>query len=392
MYKLKIRSFVIEYRERIQAGNVFICFSDCLDQHQTKVSLKSSEIVIKVDDGTHRINTGSFFDINIKSFHSLLVKDTFISFRFITANEKQFNTEVLTVNGTVGKYQRINLTVNTEQEEQVVVINCSNCDSLLTVDKQVTLKRIRELPSSNLDISDWFCHRHDDEKLFDNHDNTTASCFDEKTQQFQPKTGDLFYSPFCLLMNSSQFDNSRLRQKRKLIYCKRCLQLLGENSNAIAKFWCESVKLNSKSFFDVDSPIDLIKNVIRNHLACDGLGYLAPIVKIVFESAMPTDSDKKVHILIQVMDKNLQLLRLNLEDTQLVERRSIKVMYLKLNQETPDDERTLKYWQKDVSTTTFEFSFKMFHALSEYLKTQSEMIPEVYRHNNCFQLSYIEFL
>lgn len=395
MEKLNIKSFVIEFRQRIQAGNCFICFNHDLENHQTKVSLKSTEIVIEVDENTHKIETKSFFYINIKSFHSLMVKDNFISFRFITANEKQFDTEVLKFNDSnqaSNKFQKITLSLDSNKD---VSVTCSNCDSCLTIDKEVNFKRILELPSSNLDVSDWFCHRHDEEKLFDDSTQTkndsSTPCFNEITHQFQPKLHDVFYAPFSLLMNSQVLDKNRLRQKRKLIYCKRCLQPQGEASNAITKFWWESLKFNSKPFFDVASPIDLIKLVIKNHLACDGLMLLAPIVKIIFESAIPID-DKKVHLLIQVMDKNLQLLKLNLEDSQLKERASVKVMYLKLNQDNADDERTLKYWQKDMNMTTFELSFKMFHSLSEYLKTQSELIPDVYRTNNCFQLSYIEFL
>lgn len=390
--QIKIKSFVIEYRQRIQAGNCFISFSNTLDKHQTKVSLKALEIVIQLDDDTHTIETKKFFDINIKSFHSLLVKDSFMSFRFITANEKQFDAEVLKVNGTSGKFQRINLNFDDNKDEENVVITCSNCDSLLTVEKQVTLKRVLELPSSNCDISDWFCHRHGDEKLFDVDHNHDDSCFNETTQQFQPKISDVFYGPFCLLMNSQLFDMNRLRQKRKLLHCKRCLQLMGEIGSAtITKFWWESLKIDGKSFFNVASPMNLIKGVIKNHLSCDSLGFITPIVKIIFESSLPAD-DQKVHILIQVMDRNLQLLKLNLDDLELEERRSIKVMYLKLNQNNADDERMLKYWQKDINIETFDLSIKMFHVLSEYLNSQSELIPEDYRTNNCFQLSYIEFL
>ena len=392
MEKLYIKSFVIEYRQRIQSGNCFICFNNALDKHQTKVLLKSTEIVIQVDEDTRTIETKKFFDINIKSFHSLHVKDNFISFRFITASEKQFDTEVLKLRDTSIKFQSVKINVDSNED---VSISCSNCESCLTIDKKVNFKRILELPSSNLDVSEWFCHRHDDEKLFDDSTEikveSSTSCFNEKTQQFQPKINDVFYAPFCLLMNSQVLDKNRLREKRNLVFCKRCLQLMGESSNGMAKFWWDSVKFNSKPFFDVEKPIDLIKLVIKNHLACDGLVILAPIVKIIFESAFPTD-DKKVHIIIQVMDKNLQLLKLNLEDSQLKERASVKVMYLKLNPDNADDERTLKYWQKDNNVTTFELSFKMFCALCEYLKEQSLLIPDVYRTNNCFQLSYIEFL
>jgi hypothetical protein len=393
MEKLKIKSFVIENRSRISAANCFIAFSKSLDKHQTKVSLKALEIVIQVDDDIYKIETKKFFDINVKSFHSLLVRDNFISFRFITSLENQFDAEVLKVNGTCNKFQRVSLTIDDNKDEESVTITCSNCDSQLTVDEVVTLRRVLELPSSNLNVSDWFCHRHGDEKLFEDPQTTNGSskCFNEETQQFQPKTNDVFYGPFCLLMNAQLFEKNRLRQKRKLSYCKRCLQLMGESSSSIVKFWWESVKISGRPFFNVASPINLVKNVIKNHLSSDGLGFLTPIVKIIFEASLPAD-DQKVHILIQVMDKNLQLLRLNLDDSKLVERRSIKVMYLKLKEDNDDDVRTLKYWQKDINIASFEFSIKMFHLFSEYLKAQSELIPEVYRTNNGFRLSYIEFM
>jgi HECT-like Ubiquitin-conjugating enzyme (E2)-binding len=179
-----------------------------------------------------------------------------------------------------------------------------------------------------------------------------------------------------------------LRRKNQLIYCKRCLQLLGETSNQnVTKFWWESIKFQDKLIFDV-SPIELVKNVISNHLACDV--YIAPIVKMIFETKIPTD-DKKLHILIQVMDKNLQLMQLNMESMKLVERKAIKVMFLKLTEGIPEDDRTLNFWQKDLHVTNFELSFKMFHLILEYLETQSELIPGVYRNsNNGFQLTYID--
>lgn len=389
---LKIKSLTIEHRSRIQAGNCFISFNNNLEKHQTKVSLKQSEVIVQVDDDVYTIETKDFFEINIKSFHSLLVKDSFISFRFITANEKQFDAEVLKAGGEFTKFQRIKLSLDSNKSGAVdAVVACSNCDSSITNNLHLTLQRILELPSSNLDVSDWFCHRHDDEKLFDDTSNeSAASCFDEKTHQFQPKRNDVFYGPFYLLMNSQNFDKTRLIQKKKLIYCKRCLQMMGESNNTITKLWCESVKFNGKPFFDVDSSINLLKLVIKNHLACDGFVQVAPIAKIIFESVIR--DNQKIHILVQVMDRSLQLLKLNLKDSKLLKSQSIKLMYLKLNHENADDERALKYWQKDINIVTYELSFKMFYTLSEYLKSQSELIPDAYRTNNGFQLSYVDLL
>lgn len=393
MENQKISTFVIEFRRNIQAGNVFIKFNSKLADSQTKVLLKSHEIIIQIDNEEYTIETGDFFNINVKSFYNLCVKDNFISFRFITANGEDF--VVPSTNEGI-KYQKLKLNVSNEND---VKVTCSNCDSLLTIEKEINFKRVLELPSSNMAISDWFCHRHDGDKLFQsghcNNNNNPNECFNEETQMFKPKMSDIFYGPFHLLLNARHFELNRFRPKKNtnLMHCKRCLQLLCQMGNSSLMFWWENVKLNGKFLYsDIETPADLVKWVICNHVSCDSLSYLSPIIKIIFESINP-NSGHKIHILLQIMDKNLKLLKLKLDDFKLTEVKTIKVMYLKLDhQNSDDDERTLKYWQKDINTMTFEFSFKMFHLFSEYLEKQSDMIPEMYRYNNSFQLSYIEIM
>lgn len=393
MDKLKIRSLVVEHRQRLQAGYCFIGFNSSLDKHKTKVSLKTTEFTIKIDDEEYTVNTKAFFEMNMNSFHGLVGKDTFISFRFITASPKQFDAELLKVDDTACKFQRINLSLDGDGGPvQEATIKCSNCESSITKDKTMSVKRVLELPSSNLDVSEWFCHRHGDEKLFDDSQNNdeppSSTCFDEKTQQFQPRANDIFYGPFCLLINSQVLNVACFREKRKQLYCKRCLQLVGVNNGSSIKFWCDSVKFNDRLLFSAASSIDLIKVVIRNHLASEA--FVSPIVKLIFECTLPSE-DKKVHLLIQVMEKNLQLLRLNLENFEFVQQSAVKVMYLKLNNTCEDDKNTLTYWQKEIGVSNYEMSFKMFHAFCEYLQAQSDLIPDYFRSNNGFQLSYIPY-
>lgn len=386
MDNLEIKHFSIEFMRRLQAGNCFIGFNGPLGKCETKVLLKSDQIIVQINNESHTIDTSEFFSINVKSFYNLLVKDTFISFRFITADEKQFDAEVIP-NGPPSnsvKFQRLDVILG---KEDPVTLTCSNCDSKLT-DKDVTFTRILELPSSSMAISDWFCHRHEGEKIFQE---SEKKCFDEDTHNFQPKANDLFYGPFHLLFNAQIFDMSRFRQKDSF-HCKRCLQLICKKSAGnCLHFWWENVKFNGQLLYcGVLEPIDLVRRIIANHIACDSLAYLSPIVKIIFESSVPS-TGQKIHILLQVMDKNLKLLKLDKDKFKLVKVSSIKVMYLILDQVgNDDDERTLKYWQKDINTMTFEFSFKMFTIFSDYLAAQAEIIPEIYRFNNSFQLSYIE--
>lgn len=397
---MDIQNFSIEFMKRLQAGNCFIKFNETLGQNETKVSLKANQIIVKIDEESHTIDTSDFFAINVKSFYNLLVKDNFISFRFIIADEKRFDSEVLT-NGPSSnaiKFQRLEVNV---KNDDPVVITCSNCESPLTK-KNVNFRRILELPSSNMAISDWFCHRHDNEKIFQesteeggeaNQELSKAPCFNEETQIFEPKSSDAFYGPLHILLNIEIFDLTRFRQN-KSFHCKRCLQLICKRNgkdNAALHFWWENVKFNGQFLYkDILEPIDLVRRIIANHIACDSLSFLSPIIKIIFESSIPS-SGQKINILLQVMDKNLKLLKLDKEKFKLVEWTSIKVMYLILDKAgDADDERTLKYWQKDINTMTFEFSFKMFTIFTEYLATQSEIIPQIYRFNNSFQLSYIE--
>lgn len=393
MDRLKIKSLVVEHRQRLQAGCCFIGFNNSLDKHKTMVSLKTTEFMIRVDEEEYTVDTKAFFEMNMNSFHALVCKDSFLSFRFITASPKQFDAELLKVNDTACKFQRISLSLDSNGEVQETTIKCSNCESSITNDKTISVKRVLELPSSNLDVSEWFCHRHGDEKLFDdsqnNEDSSSVNCFDEKTQQFQPRINDIFYGPFCLLINSRVLNTASFREKRKQLYCKRCLQLVGVRNGSSIKFWWESVKFNERLFFSVASSIDLIRLVIRNHLASEA--FVSPIVKFIFECSLPSEEDKKVHLLIQVMEKNLQLLKINLESFKFEQQPTVKVMYLKLDHTSDDDKNTLAYWQKEIGVTNYEMSFKMFHSFCGYLQTQSELIPDNFRSNNGFQFSYIPY-
>lgn len=394
---MDIQNFSIEFLKRLQAGNCFIKFNETLGQNETKVLLKANQIIVKIDEESHTIDTSDFFAINVKSFYNLLVKDNFISFRFIIADEKKFDSEVIT-NGPSSnaiKFQRLEVNVPLKEP---VIITCSNCESSLTK-KDVHFRRILELPSSNMAISDWFCHRHDNEKIFqesaegDVQESSTAQCFNEETQIFEPKSSDAFYGPFHILLNIEILDLSRFRQN-KSFHCKRCLQLICKRNgkgNAALHFWWENVKFNGQLMYkDILEPVDLVRRIIANHIACDSLSFLSPIIKIIFESSIPS-TGQKINLLLQVMDTNLKLLKLNKDTFKLVELTSIKVMYLILDKVgDADDERTLKYWQKDINTMTFEFSFKMFTIFTDYLASQSEIIPQIYRYNNSFQLSYIE--
>lgn len=332
-----------------------------------------------------------------------------------TEDDKSFSSEIIakpTSDESSIKFENLNLNVMTNQD---IKISCSNCEQPLTIEKEVSFNRILSLPSSSLAVSDWFCHIHSGQKIFqpniqpksqsfntkhdtnDNHDDgieeevevkEDSQCFNEDTQVFQPKINDLFYGNFHILINSKIIELNRFRHKSGELRCKRCLQLICQKNytSRSLMFWYENIKFNGNFLYCHLSPIDLIKKVICNHISHNP----SPIIKLIFEAIIPS-STNRVHILLQIMDKNMKILKLNLDNSTLTEHKSIKVIFLKLTQDNSNDdhERTLKYWQKDFSILSLEVSFNLFHILCEYLQSMCLLIPESLRFHNFFQLSYI---
>ncbi|KAG5668650.1 hypothetical protein PVAND_016584 [Polypedilum vanderplanki] len=383
--KLQISNLLIENYKKFKSANIFIKFNKSTKESETKVIVKFNEIVIKIKDEEHQIETSEFFKINAKFCYNLLVKGSFISFRIITTDDSNnFTTELITKSLLEGpKFAVLKLNIFDNEDTK---ITCSNCDHPLTIEKSVNFKRILSLPSSSMAMDEWFCHLHSNEQIFVPEQ---SKCFDEKSKVFEPKINDIFYSNFYFLLNQENLELNRLRLVKNSIHCKRCLQLLGEklNSANCIKFWSESLKFNGKFFFcDLILPMDLIKKVLCNHLAHHNLSLIA---KVIFESTAP-NTQKKIYILLQIMDRNLKILKLSENKLKLIEVSAIKVMFLKLTNGDEEDEKTLKYWQSDINSATFEFSFKYFHTFLEYLIKESEQIPDNYRFNNGFQLSYVE--
>lgn len=407
MENLKLRSFLIEFRHRIQSANVFLTFNEDLSNNtETKIQLKVNKILIRIDSVEYKIDINSFFNINIQSICNLIIKNNSISFRFNT-NDSKFDKEFLKLNlqDSVDQMEKISAKEINVQCNEDYSFNCSNCKSNLLVENVIKFSRILELPSPGLDLNDWFCHK--PHSLIVN-DNKNSECVNKEiidchkhetvSNLFKPKNCDLFYSNFYVLINRDIIDAKRLKEKKNYIYCKRCLNFLGEiTSNDSVKFWCENFCFNDHlSFYqcknnDLDNIIDLIKS--QTTQTENTFFYLTSIVKIIFEAKLPKN-DTKLYLLIQIMDRNLDLYKLNMETFKLEQTKGLKIMYhcmaIEPNEEDTDDLKTLSYWRKDMDTVNHEISSYIYYKFCKYLESNSKFIPDFYRKNNLFYLSYID--
>lgn len=271
-------------------------------------------------------------------------------------------------------------------------IICSNCKAELG---SANFHRILELPSQNMDFGEWFCHKKVDFKNI-----------------FTPKCQDLFYGNFYMVLNRSVFTESRLIIKPKTIYCKRCLQNLGQtlqhDETVSFKIWNENILflnqytetgqhliLNSSL---LDNAVLILKKIINDFDFVDENTRLLPKIHKIHLKTMTTSSSASldfVHLLLQVMDTGLDVLKWDGDQEvkdgkmKLVKKIAMKVLFSFTTSSESDNKKLLDYWFNDDNVTSVEVSGNIFNALLDKLRANSEMIPEVYRRNCGFDLSYV---
>lgn len=232
---------IIEHRPRLQSANFFMHFNGPItDQEKINVVLRNDSVEIKrqKEDGSTvgglLISTEGQLDVLTNSLSALVAKDGYLSFR-VNTNSKCFQSELLrTQPNQLGQVDKLkcNVTVNEEY-----VIACGNCTRDLGMGKWT---RILELPSENFDCGDWFCHKKID--------------FDITS----PRQHELFYGYYYWLVNGSVFDAKKVIKKSQSVYCKRCLQYLGQKMNnnednkaqeegaGTIKVWNENLQFRAK--------------------------------------------------------------------------------------------------------------------------------------------------
>ncbi|XP_072933840.1 uncharacterized protein [Epargyreus clarus] len=411
-----IKNIFIELRTRLRSCNVYITTgvdlhkdcnlkiniqSNCIvlnyynDSDQTKRRDSLSSIESLSDcysdedyDVTSVIPIEEFCHIIPNSMSCLKVDKNTISFRILTEpkNGGNFYTEFLSAN-TDNKNDKSNsLKINLKCEEQVKIV-CSNCSNIIS-DGFVKFNRILELPTSNLDMSEWFCHGH-------SHGST-------QTEVLKPNKLDFLYRlTFYVVSNSVLSEKSnKFNCKRDIYHCNRCLAWLGIKKNETVRLFNSETKIvrdgnyehvfyhkNSTEEITVDDFIYTIENLNKEFNL--GLQY-AMMCKIVLECML--SSTNKQYLLIWIMDKELQVLRNNgtcIENEDRIKLQSSFLTKILFKIETSLNEE-VETWLSDPGVVSTDISKGMFVRGVEHLQKMSLKVPESFRNTNGFCVSFLK--
>lgn len=419
---------LIELRPRLQSANFFICFSRrFVEIKSTKIDLAPDRIKISTENNDEQYNIllGEFFKLHTQTLSSLLIKNNYVCFR-INTNENKFHSEVLEIN-------EYNACTELKLECRLKTgvsysVTCSNCGNDLH-EKPATFKRILELPSDHMDSNDWYCHRHDTPETQNGGEGECSSKSQPSSKGFTPTETDLFYGPFYALLNRNHLQRVHLRADR-FFYCKCCLKFLGVlKRNGTAKLWYENLQflkpdedeqdnVNPLSLFHRNALANfqyLVRKTVNDYNFISHLG-LPPIFKIIFEMRRPGTDGDTYYLLMQIMDANLNVFKIrsnensdedyssgseDLDDdnddkrANNIQRRNIyvdrhrtmKVMY---RYEKFEQQPIFNFWLQDNNVVNVEISEQMFRAAVRYLDDNSDYVPECYRNNMGFSLSYLD--
>lgn len=401
-----IKNIFIELRSRLRSCNVYITTSIDLNKNcNLKINIQSNCIVLNYyNDSSRRdslssieslsdysddefddssiIVIGEFCHIIPNSMSCLKIDKNTISFRVLTQPKNgNFYSEFLSTNLTNSlKINELKINVKAEYDMKIICANCSNVISVAAV----KFDRILELPSENIDMSEWFCHGH-------GHGNTEPIVLKQNKNDFLYR---LTY--FVIKNNLLSEKTNKFNLKRDVYHCNRCLAWLGLKKKDTVKLFNSEIKIQQNStdnyVFSHNNPTNISVDDFIYTIECMtkesnlGLQY-AVMCKIVLECSL--SSTNKQYLLIWVMDKELQVLRNNEVVNDKVTLNSsflTKILYkveLCLNEE-------VESWLSDPTVVSTDISKSMFYKGIEHLNTTSQKVPEAFRSSNGYSISYLK--
>lgn len=409
-----IKDVFLELRERLRSCNVFITTGVDFNKNcNLKISIQTNCIVLNYynDDRKRKDSVSSieslsdcseddtevtsvipiqeFCQIVPNSMSCLKIDKNTVSFRILTEpkNGGNFYKELLSPkivpnSSKTSNSLKINIKENTE-----VKITCANCSNMIS-NELIKFDRVLELPSENLDMSEWFCHGH---------------CNGNSSQEIvlKPNKNDFLYRLTSFIVNLDHLSGktNKFNSKREVYHCNRCLAWLGIKNKGTVKLY------NSELIFQLadDNIRALTHNVSVKNIATDDfiytiesmikefdLGFQYTVMcKILLECNI--SASKKQYLLIWVMDKELKVLRnkgkyiLN-EKIELQSSLLTKILYkveFSLNNE-------VESWLSDPSVVSTDISKNMFNFGVEQLKEMSLKVPESFRNANGFFVTYLK--
>ncbi|XP_032524438.2 uncharacterized protein LOC116775626 [Danaus plexippus] len=406
-----VKNVLMELRCRLRSCNVYITTDvDFKKDCNLKICIQSNCILINYYDNERdslssiesltdcsedesnvscSIPIHEFCYIIPNSMSCLQIEKNTISFRILTEpkNGGNFYSEFLTpLENKEIKISKLNMNIKESEEVRIVCGNCSNIVS----DDFVKFDRILELPTSNLDMSEWFCHGH-------SHDKGISIT----PEMLRPNKQDFLYRLTYFVVNNKILSDkiNKFNSKRSIYHCNRCLAWLGMKNKETVKLYNSDVKLEyannnihvfthttSVQNISTDDFIYTIECMIREFNL--GLQYTM-LCKIVLECTI--SATNKQYLLIWVMDKELQVLRNSEKQEcpdQIVLQSSFltKILY-KIELECNDE---VENWLADPTVVNTDISKTMFFYGIEHLKQMSMKVPESFRYTNGYCISFLK--
>ncbi|XP_049882270.1 uncharacterized protein LOC126378128 [Pectinophora gossypiella] len=414
-----IKNIFMELRSRLRSCNVYITTGiDLTKNCNLKISIQANCIVLNYyedddnmkrrdslssieslsdcysedeDDVTTIIPIEEFCRIIPNSMSCLKIYRNTISFRILTEpkNGGNFYKELLSTNSTIGstkstKVNQIQMNVKADEEFKITCANCSNVIS----DNLVKFNRILELPTTNLDMSEWFCHGH-------SHGDNSHNDIEVK-----PNKCDFLYRLTYFDVNNSILSDktNKFNSKREVYHCNRCLAWLGLKKKDMVKLFNSEVKMNQNGS---DKHVFSHKNASDNLKTDDfiytiecitkefNLGFQYTVMcKIVLECKI--SANKKQYLLIWVMDKELQVLRNTdqIKDDKVKLQSTVVTKILFKVELSLNDE--VEGWLADPGVVSTDISKNMFNTGLEHLQHMSLKVPESFRNTNGYCVSYLK--
>lgn len=406
---MNIENILIEHFPRLKCANFSILFNKSFeDVSSIRIHLRPTEIFVNFENNrckTIELSTLSV-QIQINSLSLLIAKGNLISFRINIASD--FDEELLKTNVTCEQrrpLKRLSMNINPNEEFQII---CDNCSGPLSDTLQY--RRILELPSENMDSNEWFCHKpnqahcnHSTKNPMirdrNKHDDTEESD-PFSINRLMPNENDLLFGHFFGLFKRNNFTNIQINSQQKMVHCRRCLNHIGELlSNDLIKIWNGNVKVNrlreqilQHIFNDSDSLFGNVL-VIFDRISYDYelLGYQT--IKLLFEAYNLKGT--QTYLFIQTMSRNLELYQMSIDSiandddeakVSMARVDGIKCLFLCEENTEPT---ILEFWQKDVNVVSVQISIEMLNCAAEQLQHLAQYVPEPFRMNNGFCLSYL---
>ncbi|CAH0718406.1 unnamed protein product, partial [Brenthis ino] len=395
----------MELRSRLRSCNVYIITNvDFKRDCNLKISIQSNCILLNYYNNRKRrdslssieslsdysddemdscvIPVHEFCHIIPNSMSCLKIDKNTISFRILTEPKNGGNFYAEFITPTDNKEMKIDkLNINLEKDDAVQFL-CANCSNLIS-NGLTKFDRILELPTTNLDMSEWFCH---------GHGNTH--------NEVKPNKLDFLYRLTYFAIDNDILSEkaNKFNSKRTAYHCNRCLAWLGVKSKNTVKLFNSEVKINQNNtekhvFSHKNTTQSVIKDDFIYTVECMtkefnlGMQYTM-MCKIVLECTISTS--KKQFLLIWVIDKELQVLKnteTRISDKVLLQSSYLtKILYkieLEMNEEVEN-------WLADPGVVSTEISKNMFGQGVKHLEEMSLKMPESFRYTNGYCVSYLK--